>query len=46
MATHDLYSFALERADEIQLPANVHYSTEGSEILAQDVVKAINEVLK
>ena len=46
VATHDLYSFALDRADEIQLPANVHYSSEGSKKLAKDVVRVIEEALK
>lgn len=46
VATHDLYSFALDRADEIQLPANVHYSPEGSKKLAEDVVRVIEEALK
>ncbi len=44
--THDLYSFALERADEIQLPANVHYSPEGSKKLAEDVARVITGALK
>ena len=44
--THDLYTFALERAAEIQLPADVHYSPEGSKILAEDVARVIIKVLK
>jgi acyl-CoA thioesterase-1 len=44
--THDLYTFALERAGEIQLPADVHYSPEGSKILAEDVARVIIKVLK
>ncbi|MEM9282233.1 MAG: SGNH/GDSL hydrolase family protein [Verrucomicrobiota bacterium] len=46
VVTHDLYTFALERSEEIQLPANVHYSPEGSKVLAEDVVRVINEVLE
>lgn len=42
---HDLYAFALPRLDRIQLPANVHFSPEGSEILADDVVRVILETL-
>ena len=46
VVTHDLYAFALGRAAYIQLPANVHYSPEGSKILAEEVVRVIIEVLK
>lgn len=42
---HDLYTFALERAAEIQLPANVHYSADGSKVLAEDVVRVIGKQL-
>lgn len=42
---HDLYTFAKEHEAEIQLPANVHYSPEGSEKLAEEVVKVILETL-
>lgn len=39
--THDLYSFALKNAAKIQRQADVHYTREGSEALAREVVKAI-----
>lgn len=43
--THDLYSFAKERLDRIQKPADVHFTPEGSDILADDVVRVILETL-
>lgn len=43
---HDLYSFAFERLDRIQKPADVHFTPEGSEILADDVVRVILETLQ
>lgn len=45
VAVNDLYSFALGRLKEIQRPANVHFSDEGSQQLAGQVVKAIEQVL-
>lgn len=39
---HDLYSFALKNADQIQRKADVHYTREGSKALAREVVKAID----
>lgn len=39
--TNDLYTYALERLDTIQLPANVHFSKEGSAELAKPVVEHI-----
>ena len=44
--THDLYSFAKEHEEEIQLPKNVHYTKKGSELLAQEVVKVIEATLE
>lgn len=41
----DLYGFALPQIKEIQLPNNVHYSAEGSKVLAQQVSRTILEVL-
>jgi hypothetical protein len=41
----DQYSFALERLQEIQRPANVHFTPEGSRKLAKQVVAAINKAL-
>lgn len=44
--THDLYGFALPRLDAIQKPADVHFTQEGSAILADDVVRVILEALQ
>ena len=41
----DQYSFALKRLKEIQRPANVHFSPEGSKALAQQAVAAITKAL-
>jgi lysophospholipase L1-like esterase len=37
----DLYSFALPRLDSIQQPHNVHFTDEGSRLLAQQVANSI-----
>ncbi len=42
---HDLYSFAKEREAEIQKKADVHYTPEGSAVLAEDVVRVISAAL-
>lgn len=42
----DLYSFAKPRLAEIQNPANVHFTKEGSAQLAEVVAKAIEEQLQ
>ncbi|MCO6454133.1 MAG: SGNH/GDSL hydrolase family protein [Pirellulaceae bacterium] len=42
---HDLYSFASRHAAEIQLPANVHYSKDGSRRLAEEVAAVIAKAL-
>ena len=42
----DLYAYALPRLAEIQLPANVHYTPEGSKVLAQQVASSIEHGLK
>ena len=44
--THDLFTMSKERMKEIMLPANVHYTREGSEVLGGDVAKVILEALK
>jgi hypothetical protein len=44
--THDLHAFALPRLKEIQLPQNVHFSPEGSRVLAEQVAEAIREALQ
>ncbi len=38
---NDLYSFALERLSEIQIHLNVHFTTEGSKVLGEEVAKVI-----
>jgi len=44
--THDLYALALEKADEIQQPANVHYNPKGSIVLGKDVARVIEKELE
>lgn len=46
VAIDDLYSFALPRLAEIQRPANVHFTDEGSKALAEQVAASIREQLK
>jgi len=46
LAIDDLYSFALPRLNEIQRPADVHFTREGSEILAGQVAKSILKALE
>lgn len=41
----DQYTFALSRLKEIQRPANVHFTEEGSRQLARQAVKAIEQAL-
>jgi acyl-CoA thioesterase-1 len=43
---NDLYFFAEERLDDIQLPANVHFSPEGSRALSEKVACHIRMGLK
>ena len=45
IAIDDQYSFALKRLKEIQRPANVHFTPEGSKALAEQAVKAIQKAL-
>ncbi len=45
IAINDLYTFALERLEEIQRPENVHFSPEGSAVLATKVVSHIEPAL-
>jgi acyl-CoA thioesterase-1 len=42
----DLYAFALPRLEKIQRPANVHFTPEGSAVLAKQVAAAIGKALK
>ena len=44
--THDLFTLSRERMKEIMLPANVHYTKDGSKALAESVAKVILQVLK
>lgn len=45
IAINDLYAFALPRLKEIQRPDNVHFTDEGSEVLAKKVVEEIAKAL-
>ena len=44
--THDLYTISMARMKEIMLPANVHYTKEGSAVLGKAVAKRIEQALK
>ncbi len=46
VAINDLYSFALAQAEKIQRRADVHFTAEGSKILAGQVAAAILKALK
>ncbi len=41
----DLYAFALPRLDSIQRPHNVHFTEEGSRLLAEQVAASIRQAL-
>jgi hypothetical protein len=43
---HDLYSFAMPRLSEIQLPADVHYTTDGSSVLGRQVASVLLRALQ
>lgn len=45
VATNDLCGFADSRLDEIQRPANVHFTPDGSRVLAEEVVRHIRDAL-
>lgn len=45
IAIDDLYGFALPRLDKIQIPSNVHFTREGSKVLAEQVSRSIAEAL-
>lgn len=45
IAIDDLYAFALPRLPQIQRPVNVHFTDEGSEALAGEVVRWIQKAL-
>jgi acyl-CoA thioesterase-1 len=42
----DLYGFALPQLERIQKPANVHFTTEGSRVLAQKVAETLQRELR
>ncbi len=44
VAVNDLHAFALPRLAEIQQPENVHFTKEGSSVLAAEVAAAILEI--
>ncbi len=46
IAIDDLYDFALPQLANIQLPNNVHFSAEGSKVLARQVAESIAKALK
>ncbi|HYF36999.1 MAG TPA: SGNH/GDSL hydrolase family protein [Prosthecobacter sp.] len=47
IAINDLYAFAKPKLAEIQIqPANVHFTPQGSEALAAEVVKAVRAAVK
>src|SRR4051812_42789238 len=46
VAIDDLHAFAQPRLKELQTPANVHFTTAGSQELAKEVAKAIEAALK
>lgn len=46
IAIDDLYGFAKPKLEQIQRPANVHFTPEGSKVLAEQVARSIREALK
>ena len=46
IAVNDLYAFALQQLNQIQQPANVHFTDEGSIILGKEVARHIKDALK
>ena len=44
--THDLFTMSKARMKELMLPANVHYTKDGSSVLGKDVARAIESALK
>ena len=44
--THDMYSFSMKHMSDIMLKANVHFTKDGSEKLAETVVEQISDGLK
>jgi lysophospholipase L1-like esterase len=46
IAINDLFAFADARLDQIQRPANVHFTGEGSKVLATEVARIIRKQLE
>ena len=46
IAVNDLYRLSIGKLEKIQRPANVHFTPEGSRMLAEQVVKSISSQLK
>ncbi len=46
ISVNDLYGFAFPRLSQIQLPANVHYTADGYEALAERVAASIQSALE
>lgn len=46
VVTNDLYAFALPQLEKIQRPQNVHFSPEGSAVLAKQVASEIRKALE
>ena len=46
VAVDDLYAFALKQLDKIQRPKNVHFTPEGSAVLAKQVAASIVKALE
>jgi acyl-CoA thioesterase-1 len=44
--THDLFTMSKKRMKELMLPANVHYTKDGSRVLGKDVARVIEAALK
>lgn len=45
VAVDDLHAFALPQLEKIQLPKNVHFTPNGSKVLAEEVVRSITAAL-
>ncbi|MCA9190179.1 MAG: SGNH/GDSL hydrolase family protein [Planctomycetales bacterium] len=43
---HDMYKLVKGQQDKIMLPKNVHFTKEGYDILAKDVIRVIEETLR
>ena len=43
LAIDDLYSFALPQLEKIQIPNNVHFTADGSRVLAKQVAESIDK---